>query len=127
MTDAGERRRARTRGRWAETVCVWWLRLTGWRVLAHGYVTGRGSGAGEVDIVARRGTVLAFVEVKARADHDSALAAVSARQRRRIHRAAQGWLKRHPQHGDSVVRFDVMVVLPWRPPRRLIDAWREDG
>jgi hypothetical protein len=56
------RRRAYRFGHWAETLCVWWLRLGGYRVLARRYKTP----VGEIDIVARRGAALAFIEVKAR-------------------------------------------------------------
>ncbi len=53
------------RGLWAETLCLWALRLKGYRILARRYR----SPAGEIDLIARRGSVLAAVEVKARADH----------------------------------------------------------
>lgn len=59
---------AEKRGRWAETLSVIALRLTGWRILARRMKAKKGSGLGEVDIVARRGRTIAFVEVKARAD-----------------------------------------------------------
>src|SRR4051812_22397569 len=62
------RQAAEQRGRGAETLACWYLRLHGWRILAR---RARVKG-GEVDIVARRGSVVAFVEVKARADERSA-------------------------------------------------------
>lgn len=119
-----DRHAARARGRWSETLAVWALRLRGWSVLARGYVVGRGSGAGEVDIIARRGAVVAFVEVKARADWSQAAEAVTVRQRRRIARAAEAFLAAHPELAGSVCRFDAMLVTPGRWPRHLPDAWR---
>jgi putative endonuclease len=67
---------------------------------------------GEIDLVARRGGTLAVIEVKARRDTASAMEAVTPRQRRRIARAG------------LALRFDVMLVTPWRWPRHVTDAWR---
>lgn len=105
----------------AETVCAWWLRLHGYRIMARRYRTP----VGEVDLIARRGRILAFVEVKARGD-SAALAAPSPRQRRRIVRAAQAFLQRHPRLAGLDPRFDVISVAPWRLPRHLPGAWRVD-
>lgn len=115
------------RGRWAETLAVWHLRLRGWRIVARGFVTGRGSGAGEVDIIARRGAVLAFVEVKARADFDGAAAALRLAQQRRILRGAEAFLARRPDLARLTPRFDLILVVPGRLPRHFIDAWRAGG
>lgn len=119
-----DRQRARRRGRWSETLCVWHLRLRGWTIMARGFTVGRGSGAGEVDIIARRGALLIFVEVKARADWGQAAEAVGDRQRRRITRAAEAFLAAHPDLADAPIRFDAMLVTPGRWPVHLIDAWR---
>jgi len=105
----------------AETVCAWWLRLHGYRIVARRYRTP----VGEIDLVARRGRVLAFVEVKARGDAD-ALAAPSPRQRRRIVRAAQAFLQRHRRLAALDARFDVISVAPRRLPAHLPGAWRID-
>ena len=83
------------------------------------------SPVGEIDIVARRGAVLAIIEVKARPD-PAAAAAVTLRQRERLMRAA-GWLVAgRPDLATLQVRFDVMLVTPWRWPRHMVDAWRAD-
>ena len=113
------RHQAWSRGRWAERLAAGWLRLKGYRIVARN-LRGRGGGAGEIDILARRGNVLAIVEVKQRAVAADEL--VTARQWRRLERAA---LAQAGRHGDSVqVRFDLMLVLPWRRPRHIMDAWR---
>jgi putative endonuclease len=109
------------RGRRAESLCVWRLRLGGWRILARRFR----SPAGEIDIVARRGRTVAFIEVKARADAGTAAESIAPRQRQRIVRAAEHFLKTRPQHASAALRFDVMLVAPWRLPVRLPDAWRE--
>ena len=77
-----------------------------------------------MDIVARRGRLLAVIEVKRRRDMATALAAVTARQQRRITRAAQAFLARHIGLADLDLRFDVIAVLPYRLPRHIKDAWR---
>ncbi|MDR3439642.1 YraN family protein [Telmatospirillum sp.] len=120
-----ERRRlARRRGRWAEWLCRWWLRAKGYAILAQGHVNGRGTGAGEIDIIARRGGLIAFIEVKARATHALAGAALSANQQRRLTRGAAAFLARHPQYANCSIRFDAMLVAPWHWPRHVTDAWR---
>jgi putative endonuclease len=111
------------RGRLAEALCRLSLRLRGYRVLA----AGRRSALGEIDIMARRGRVLAAIEVKARPDADSAAAAVSERQRRRIERAARQFVAGRPDLHGLDLRFDVMLVLPWRWPRHLPGAWTPHG
>lgn len=119
------RRGAQRFGSRAERLCRWRLRLCGWRIVARNWR----SPAGEIDIVARRGAVLAFVEVKARSGAGDSGAAPDARQRRRIARAAEMFLAREPRFGAFSGRFDVMLVGPWPSlrflwPLHLPDAWR---
>ena len=115
-----ERQRRYRLGRHAETLCAWHLRVRGWRILARRYR----SPVGEIDIVARRGRLIAFVEVKARGNRALALESVTRRQRRRVRRAAELFVGAHPSLGALDVRFDVMVVSPWSLPHHVIDAWR---
>ena len=116
------RQQARRRGRLAEFLCRWHLRLRGWRVVACDWRCP----VGEIDIVARRGGVLAIVEVKSRGDLDRATAALLPRQRRRIARAAAAFLAARPDLAALALRFDVMTVAPRRLPRHLAGAWRSD-
>ncbi len=115
-----ERHRRYRLGRHAELFCAWHLRMRGWRILARRYR----SPVGEIDIVARRGRLIAFVEVKARRDRTRALESVTTRQRRRVRRAAELFVGAHPSLAALDVRFDVMVVSPWSLPHHVIDAWR---
>lgn len=117
-----DRRRAWRFGWLAESLGVLVLRLAGYRVLARRWRTG----GGEIDIIARRGRVLAFIEVKARRDATTAAEAVGPRQRRRIARAAQAFAARHPALAGLDWRFDALLVAPWAPPRHIKDAWRPD-
>ncbi len=116
------RRKAYGRGQRAETLAAWWLRLKGYRILARGFRVG----AGEIDLIARRGRLLALVEVKARPSLDQAAAAILPRQRERIARAAEVFLQRHPGLAGLSLRFDVVLLAPGRWPRHLVDAWRRE-
>jgi len=115
-----DRRAAERAGKRAERIAALLLRLKGYRILARGLR----SRVGELDIVARRGGVLAIVEVKTRADEAEALEAVTPRQRRRLARAAQAFHARLPDAAALTIRFDVALVVPRRLPRHIMDAWR---
>ncbi len=114
------RRKAYGRGQRAETLAAWWLRLKGYRILARGFrVT-----AGEIDLIARRGRLIALVEVKARPSLEEAGAAILPRQRERIARAAEVFLQRHPGLAGLDLSFDVVLLAPGHWPRHLANAWR---
>ena len=115
---------AEKRGRVAEALCVLALYLTGWRIVARRMKAKRGTGLGEIDIVARRGATLAFIEVKARANVKQAAESVTPAQRVRIARSAEVYLQHHPDLAHCNVRFDVMVLGRGFVPRRIVDAWR---
>ena len=117
------RRRAARRGRMAEFICCWHLRLRGWRIVARDWRCP----SGEIDIIARRGRVLAIIEVKARSVLAAAAGALSPRQRRRVARAADAFLLSRPDLADLAERFDVMLARPLRPPRHWPNAWSTDG
>ena len=103
----------------AEARAAAWLMAKGYRILAKRFRTPHG----EIDIVAKRRNLLAFVEVKARATLDEAAFAVTPRQQARIIDAAQAWLMAHPEHADFELRFDVMLIAPRRLPRHLLAAF----
>ena len=113
-----KRQRAERGGRRAERLAAWWLRLRGWRILA---VRAR-TPVGEVDLVARRGRVLAFVEVKARASEDAAAFALDEWRLRRVARAAEALAPRYAQPGDDI-RIDAVFLVPRRLPRHLANVW----
>lgn len=92
----------------------------GWRVLARRARTK----AGELDLVAEREGLLAFIEVKARGTLAAAALALQPRQRERLLAGAEAWLATNPGHGAAGVRFDVMLVDPAGRVRRIADAFR---
>ncbi|MDR3374719.1 MAG: YraN family protein [Ancalomicrobiaceae bacterium] len=114
------RRRAERWGLSAEFRAAWSLRLKGFSIIARRFKSPRG----EIDIVARRGRTIAFVEVKARASFEDALEAVTPRTRRRIEAAAADWSVRHPGYADFFWRYDIVVVVPRRWPKHVADAFR---
>lgn len=84
------------------------------------------SAAGEIDIVARRGNLLIFVEVKARGSFDDAAYSVTPRQQRRIASAAAIWLADHIGDAKCDMRFDAILVAPRRWPRHIKAAFEVD-
>lgn len=107
-------------GLWAEALCRFSLRIKFYHILAARYR----SPFGEIDIVAARGHVLAIVEVKARPTFDTALEAISPRQRQRLQQAAMDFLAHNPRYNGHTIRFDVMLAAPNVLPRHVKDAWR---
>ena len=116
------RRAAERRGRGAEAAAAWLLRLKGYRILARDLRTP----VGEVDLIARRGRVLALIEVKTRATREQAAAAISPRQRQRIARAGEAFLARRPDLAELDLRFDALLLAPGRWPQHVVDAWRPE-
>ncbi len=121
MSPAKDRVRAWRYGHLAEARAALLLRLKGYRILARRYRTP----VGEIDVIAKRGKLLAMVEVKGRAGGAAANAAeaLGAPQRRRIERAAAAWLAGHPGSAACDVRFDLIVVGSGPLPRHLPGAW----
>jgi putative endonuclease len=114
-----ERRlRAGLFGRRAESLAILFLRARGYRILARTYVV-RG---GEIDIIARRGSAVAFVEVKARPTLEDALIAVTPAKQRRMSIAARHWLGTNQWAMRCSQRGDLIAIAPWRLPRHLIGA-----
>ena len=112
-------REAERRGRGAETIACWYLRMRGWRILAR---RARVPG-GEVDIVAKRGRTLAFVEVKARGDEHAAAFALDEYRLRRVAVAAERLMRRYMK-GVEDVRIDAIFIVPLRWPRHLTNIWQ---
>jgi putative endonuclease len=81
------------------------------------------SPVGEIDIVARRRSLLIFVEVKARNNLDAAAESVTPRQRQRIAAAAEAWLATYPDKSLRDIRFDAVLVAPGKMPRHIAGAF----
>ena len=113
------RQRAERDGRRAEWIAGLWLRLKGWTILERRLRTP----VGEIDLVARRGRTLAFVEVKARASAEQAAVALDDFRLRRVAAAAQAVAHRFARPDDDI-RIDALFIVPGRLPRHLANVWR---
>lgn len=125
MTIARQARGTRSQrgGIAAENAACTVLEQDGWTILARRLQTG----AGEIDIVARKDGLLAIIEVKSRKTLSEAAYALSGRQRARLIAAAEALLASQPSWGDSGVRFDVVIVDSQGKIRRIIDAFRQES
>jgi putative endonuclease len=110
---------AERHGRRAEFLCTWLLRLKGYQILERHWKCP----SGEIDIVARRGRILAFIEVKARDSTASAAEALSRKQQARIARAASQFVANRAALQQLDQRFDIILVVPWRLPLHVPAAW----
>ncbi len=110
-------------GLWAEKKAEVLLMLKGYRILARRFKTP----SGEIDLVAKRGSLLVFVEVKHRQSVSDAAEAVHAKNRQRVEQAAALYLQKHPEYNDLDMRFDVIIVTPGAWPQHISAAWRVDG
>lgn len=122
MADTDSRRRQERWGRHAESIAALFLMAKGYRILARRARTK----VGEIDIVARKGDTLAFVEVKARATLDSGVIALHPAARQRIE-AASRVLAPIYAGGCTTTRIDAVLVRPWALPVHMIAIWREQG
>ena len=113
-----KRQIAERNGRRAETIAAWWLRLHGWRIRGVRVRTP----VGEVDLIARRGRIVAFIEVKARATAAELDLAIDRRRLTRVAAAANFLAARHAGLRDDI-RIDVMLIAPRRLPRHLVNIW----
>lgn len=115
-----KRIRAERSGRLAEALAAWAYRLRGFQILGRRFK----AAGGEIDIVARKGGLLVFVEVKRRADVDAALYAVTYKNRRRLEQAVKVWLSRNPRQAGLDIRYDIAAVAGWRV-EIAESAWRD--
>ncbi|MFP5395991.1 MAG: YraN family protein [Alphaproteobacteria bacterium] len=114
-----ERARREAAGRRGEAIAALYLRLCGWSIVAQRVKTPRG----EVDLVARRGRTIAFIEVKWRANRSSLDLAIDHQRLRRVGAAAEALAGRLAKSGDTI-RVDVLLIAPWSWPRRIANAWQ---
>ena len=111
-------------GHFAEKMALLWLMLRGYWPVAMNFVVGRGTGAGEVDLIVKRGKTLVFVEVKKRPTEEKGRLAIYPKNQARITRTSEVFLARHPKYQNFNIRYDAVFISPKRWPKHLINAWR---
>lgn len=116
------RKRAERSGRRAEMLASAAYIMRGYQILERRFRAPQG----EIDLIARRGRLIAFIEVKLRQDADAAILAVTPSSRRRLERAAGGFLALRPHFGEFAVRYDIAAVAGWRV-KLIRDAWRANA
>ncbi|WEZ84807.1 YraN family protein [Rhizobium sp. 32-5/1] len=114
-----KRLKAQRRGALAEYRAAAALLLKGYRIVAFRYRTK----LGEIDIIARKGDLVACVEVKARHSLDQSVFAVSNSAQQRIRAASDLWLSKQRDSAKLSIRYDIVSVTPWRWPVHLPDAF----
>jgi putative endonuclease len=116
------REQAEKRGRTAEVIAIWYLRLKGYRLLARRFKVPQG----EVDLIMRRGDTTAFIEVKARRTVDGAVQSVTDRQAKRIASACASWMARDALANGGFCRFDIVAVPSYLWPTHIENAFYGD-
>lgn len=114
------RTKAEAAGRRGEAMAALALQFKGYDILETRAKTPRG----EIDLIARKGSVLAFVEVKMRRTTTFPAQVMTATQMQRIVNGATAWASARPWTGQYQWRYDLVMVAPWRWPRHIKDAWR---
>jgi putative endonuclease len=123
MNEASQRRKLAERlGRYGEWLAIFALMTKGYSILARRVRTG----AGEIDLIARRKNIIVFIEVKARRTETVAIESVTPKARQRITRSAELWMAKRPALQDYGWRFDIIAIVPRRWPKHISDAWRPD-
>ena len=113
------RRKALRRGALSEYLAAAFLLARGYRIVVMRFRTR----SGEIDIIARKGDLVAFVEVKARRGTNEAVLAVDPSTQRRIRNASLDWIGRQKDSAMLSWRYDIVAVRPWRWPRHFINAF----
>ncbi len=96
------------KGKKAESVACVYLEKNGYTIIERNRRLGRG----ELDIIALKGEILTFVEVKGHKNRESSLDAMHTDKQRRMISAAQTWLGQHADYANTQCRFDLIVVTP---------------
>ncbi|GHC80692.1 YraN family protein [Limoniibacter endophyticus] len=117
---APKRLRAYRRGGRAETLACIFLMFKGFRIVARNWKTP----LGEVDIIARRGSLIVIAEVKARDTLEAAMEAVGPHALRRIEAAGDLWLARQSGSAQFSIRYDLIAVLPRKLPKHVKNIWQ---
>ena len=112
--------KAQRQGQFAETIASWFLRMKGYKLLSRNYKTK----VGEIDLIVIKGNSLCFVEVKKRGSKEAAAFAISQRQKERIIRASELYVKQNPGYQQCDIRFDAILIGATVIPYHITNAWQ---
>ena len=110
-------------GHFAEKIATWFLRFKGYHLVTRNYVTGRGTGAGEIDLIMTKGKTLVFFEIKKRKNFVVSAEAITAKNKQRCLRGAEAFLKTHPKYRNYQIRFDAVLFEQNLWPHHIPNAW----
>jgi len=111
--------KAYRKGLMAEFLCAFYLMIKGYKIIEYRYKTKMG----EIDLIARKKDTIVFIEVKARPNIQKASEAISEKQKMRLNHAASLFLSGKTSLSHCYSRFDVMLIVPWRLPIHITNAF----
>ena len=120
MSESGKK------GKLAEKTAVWFLKITGYKIVKKNYRPQKGIGAGEIDIIALKNNLLVFVEVKARKNEELAAYSILPEQIKRIIKSAELFLAENQEYSSYNIRFDAILMGSMKTPVHIKDAFRAD-
>jgi putative endonuclease len=123
FSDKAARQFNESSGRRGEAWAALFLQLKLYRIIGRRVKTP----VGEIDLIARRGHQIAFIEVKSRSFSSGEADALAAVNIRRIVRASEVWLTRHPRYATHDMRYDVIFLAPFAWPRHITAAFDATG
>ena len=113
------------KGHFAETIALWYLRLKGYRFVARNYTVKRGTGAGEIDLIMKKGKTIVFFEVKKRRTYHLSAEAITIENQMRVVRSSAVFLRQHPEYNGYQMRYDAILFSDYHfLPRHIVNAWR---
>ena len=116
-------KQSRKNGYAAENKAVFFLRLKGYQILERNFKPPRGTGAGEIDIIAQKHNVIIFIEVKKRTSFEAAAESVNKNVQDRRIRGAEYFLMLHPELTEKEIRFDVILMASGHLPKHIQNAF----
>lgn len=113
-------------GKYAEGLAKFYLRIKGYGIIAENYKTGRGTGAGEIDLIAKKANLIVFIEVKKRKDIDTAAYSIFESQKQRIINGAKAFIMHNPKYENYDLRFDAILIKQPFSIKHIKNAWLLD-
>lgn len=107
------------KGLQAEALAKLYLQFRGYSILEYRFKTPMG----EIDLIVKKGGVVAFVEVKLRRTEEAAAEAIHAKNQSRVRNAAELYLQKHPEYNECELRFDALVMAHGAWPQHIQNAW----